>query len=389
MRVLIISSPVDTHFLPMLPLAEALLDAGHDVLVTGQPDVTGPARDAGLRAVTYGDHFHYEDLLGGRGPGGPRPIETAGRPPAQKIQAAAQLFRNHTGYVLPDYLDLARAWEADLVVSDHMDFTAPIVGEVLGIPSVQHRWGVNPTGEHMLKLTLMWLGPMCERLGLNSVPRPTLILDPAPPALRSAEAPEGRPVRPVPHTGGTTPRPFAAPPGRRVAVTLGGHTLDLGGLPLLRRVVDALGRTGGVEAVVSVPDRFRADLGTEPEGVTFVADSAPGVLFPGSDLAIHHGGAVPLLGAAALGVPQLVLPQVGDEFVAGDKVAGAGAALSLDAAEEQNSDARLGDSIGRLLAEPEFRTAAAELKAQIDAMPEPAEVVGLLQELASRQEVSA
>ncbi|GAA3035986.1 hypothetical protein GCM10020000_11910 [Streptomyces olivoverticillatus] len=41
MRVLIIPSPVTTHFMPMIPLAWALRAAGHELLVAGQPDVMG------------------------------------------------------------------------------------------------------------------------------------------------------------------------------------------------------------------------------------------------------------------------------------------------------------------------------------------------------------
>ncbi|TVZ80479.1 nucleotide disphospho-sugar-binding domain-containing protein [Streptomyces sp. BK340] len=392
MRVLFISSPAATHFLPMLPLVRALQAAGHEVLVTGQPDVTGPAEAAGLATVTHGDAFHYEDLCGGKGPRGPRPIETVGRPPAQQIDGAAQMWRNHTSYHLPDYLELARDWKADLVVSDHMDFAAPIVGEVLGIPSVEHRWGVNPTSTSTLRMTLMWLGPLCGRLGLDSVPGPSLILDPAPPALRSTDAPEGRPIRPLPHTDGRAPWAYATSPGApgcRVAVALGGHTLELGGAPLVRIVVAVLERTGGVEAVVSAPPRFREAIGALPKTMSYTDETAPGVLFPGADLVVHHGGAGSTLGAAALGVPQLVLPQVGDQFIAGDKVADAGAGISLDSAGLQNNDTHLTDAVRALLSDPGYRQDAARLRQQIQEMPGAAEAVGVLEDLVSHQTVRA
>ncbi|MDW6062592.1 hypothetical protein SAZ11_36845 [Streptomyces sp. FXJ1.4098] len=47
MRVLMMSTPVSSHFAPLVPLAWALRSAGHEVLVAGQPDVMGPARSAG------------------------------------------------------------------------------------------------------------------------------------------------------------------------------------------------------------------------------------------------------------------------------------------------------------------------------------------------------
>lgn len=389
MRALIISTPVDTHFLPMLPLIRALTEAGHEVLVTGQPDITGPAEAAGLATATFGEAFHYKDLRRGRRPEGLRPIEVVGRPPAQQIDGAAQMWRNHAPYFLYDYLELARAWRADLVISDHMEFAGPVVAKVLGVPSVWHRWGVAPTTAFMLGQTRMWLGPLCERLGLDSVPEPDLILDPAPPALASTEAPAARPIRPVPHTGDGTPRTYATPPGRRVAVALGGYTLDLDGAPLVRRVVDALASAGGVEAVVSAAPEHRAAIGTLPEGMAYSDETAPGLLFPGADLVVHHGGPGSTLAAAALGIPQLVLPQLDETFLAGDKVAAAGAGITLDTAERQNDPARLTSAVRALLVEPEYRAGAALVRKQIEAMPAASEVALHLEQLTLRQGVSA
>ncbi|GAA2457859.1 nucleotide disphospho-sugar-binding domain-containing protein [Streptomyces mauvecolor] len=389
MRVLVLSTPVETHFLPMLPLIRALTDAGHEVLVTGQPDVTLAAEAAGLPTVTFGDAFHSEDLRGGRRPAGLRPIEVFGRPDTHQISGVAQVWRNHVSYFLPDYLGLAREWGADLVLSDHMDFAGAIVAAVLDIPSVQHRWGVNPTDPAMLGYVRQYLEPKCGLVGLDHVPVPDLVLDPAPPALADREAPAGTPIRPVPHTGAGTPWTYRGTPGRRVAVALGGHTLELDGASLVRRIVDVLARAGDVEAVVSAAPEHRAAIGALPEGMTYTELTAPGLLFPGSDLVVHHGGAGSTLGAAALGIPQLVLPQLGDAFVAGDRIADAGAGLTLDSAELQNDADRLADAVRALLTEPSYREGAARLREQTAAMPSPADVAEQLLRLTTRQEAWA
>ncbi|WP_405872877.1 nucleotide disphospho-sugar-binding domain-containing protein [Streptomyces sp. NBC_00005] len=389
MRVLVISTPVDTHFLPLLPLIRALTDAGHEILVTGQPDVTRVAEAAGLPAVTFGEAFHSEDLRGGRRPAGLRPIEVFGRPDRQQIGGVAQVWRNHVPYFLPDYLELAREWGAELVLSEHMEFAGSIIGAVLGIPNVQHRWGVHPTAPAMLNFVRLYQGPVCERLGLDSVPVPDLLLDPAPPSLADREAPAARPIRPVPHTEPGTPWTYRAPPGRRVAVALGGHTLDLDGTGLLRRIVDVLSGIGGVEAVVSAPPRHREAIGALPEGMSYTELTAPGLLFTGSDLVIHHGGANSTLGAAALGIPQLVLPQLGDAFVAGDRIADAGAGLALDSAELQNDPGQLAKAVRALLDDPARRADADAVRAEIARMPSPAEVAVQLEQLTTRRAVSA
>ncbi|MFI9080868.1 nucleotide disphospho-sugar-binding domain-containing protein [Streptomyces sioyaensis] len=389
MRVLVISAPVDTHFLPMLPLIGALADAGHEILVTGQPDVTRAAQAAGLPTVTFGEAFHSEDLHSSRRPPGKRPIEVSGRADRQQMGEAVQLWRNHVPYFLPDYLEVARAWRADLVLSEHMEFAGSIIGAVLGIPSVQHRWGLKPIPSSKLDFVLRYQRPVCARLGLDSVPMPDLLLDPAPPSLADHEAPAGDPIRPVPHTAPGGPWTYRTPPGRRVAVALGGHTLDLGGASLLRRVMDVLARLDGVEVAVSAEHRHRPALGALPDGMTYTELTAPGALFPGADLVVHHGGAGSTLGAAALGIPQLVLPQLGDAFIAGDRISDAGAGLTLDSAELQNDPARLADAVRALLDDPTVRTHAAAVRAEIDAMPSPAEIAGRLATLAARQVVSA
>lgn len=193
----------------------------------------------------------------------------------------------------------------------------------------------------------------------------------------------------MPHTGDGTPWTYAAPPGRRVAVALGGYTLDLDGAPLVRRIVDALASAGGVEAVVSAAPEHRAAIGTLPAGMAYSEETAPGLLFPGADLVVHHGGPGSTLAAAALGIPQLVLAQLDETFLAGDKVAAAGAGITLDTAERQNSAAELADSVRQLLTEPAYQSGARRLRAEIQDMPAPAETVTLLEELTTRQEVLA
>jgi UDP:flavonoid glycosyltransferase YjiC (YdhE family) len=56
MRVLILCTPVPTHFMPLVPMVWALRSAGHDVLVARRPDVmaTVPAAGLGGRAWATG-----------------------------------------------------------------------------------------------------------------------------------------------------------------------------------------------------------------------------------------------------------------------------------------------------------------------------------------------
>ena len=101
------------------------------------------------------------------------------------------------------------------------------------------------------------------------------------------------------------------------------------------------------------------------------------------DLVVHHGGTGNTLGAMSHGLPALVLPQGADQFVNAARVVevGAGRALHGDAL---TADA-VADAVGALLPEdaPERRVAR-ELAEEIAAMPAPADVVPLLEEIATR-----
>src|SRR3712207_5310710 len=48
MRVLVVSAPLVGHVLPLLPLAGALRDAGHEVVIATGPEAMTAARSGGL-----------------------------------------------------------------------------------------------------------------------------------------------------------------------------------------------------------------------------------------------------------------------------------------------------------------------------------------------------
>jgi UDP:flavonoid glycosyltransferase YjiC (YdhE family) len=84
-----------------------------------------------------------------------------------------------------------------------------------------------------------------------------------------------------------------------------------------------------------------------------------------ADAIVHHGGAGTVLAALASGVPQLVIPGPGDRRHNGELVARRGAGLT-------GAPAR--STITRLLADDGLHSAAAEVRAEIAAMPDPADV---------------
>jgi UDP:flavonoid glycosyltransferase YjiC (YdhE family) len=388
MRVLLMATPVPSHLTPLTPLVWALRAAGHQVLLAGQPDLADAARAAGVSIVPVGAPFHVEDLLFEGLPDGRRPIEVRPRPAPAVLGNYGRVWMTHAKYLLPRYLEVAREYRPDLILSDPLEYSALVVGGVLGVPVVQHRWGVDAISTPARHAVRPAFAGICRRLGLAGLPDPTVLLDPCPPALQLTEAEPGTPIRYVPFNGaGELPswvRAAGTGPGsagvRRVAVTLGG-TLAVNGVPFLRRLLAALGGRPGIELVATVDARHRDALGAVPDGVHVVDPTPLDLFLPGCAAVVHHGGSGTTMTATAFGRPQLVLPQLADHFGHGDRLAALGAGLALDTAEAQHDPALLRDALDALLTEPGYAKAAAELRADIERAPSPARVAADLARL--------
>jgi UDP:flavonoid glycosyltransferase YjiC (YdhE family) len=202
--------------------------------------------------------------------------------------------------------------------------------------------------------------PMREaalRLGVTTVPAPALRLVTAPPSLVGRQP--GRPLRPVPYAG-DGPVPAGLERRGELPRLLVSHSTVPGpGGNTLRPVLAAV---AGLDADVVV---LRAPEGPMPANVRPVGWVPLPALLPHADAIVHHGGAGTVLAALAFGVPQLVIPGPGDRRHNGELVARPGAGLT---------GAPLRSTITRLLADDGLRSAAAEVRAEIAAMPDPADV---------------
>ncbi|MCX4469501.1 DUF1205 domain-containing protein [Micromonospora sp. NBC_01655] len=388
MRVLMMTTPVPTHFQPLVPLAWALRAAGHEVLVAAQPDVLPLVQSAGLSAVSVGTPFHCDDLLYESLPAGTRPLTVRPRPAPGMLGHYGRLWMTHARYLLPEYLSLARAIRPDLIVADPLEYSSLLVGAVLGVPVAHHRWGVDEISTPARSAVRPALAGVCDRLGIEGLPDPTVLLDPCPPSLQVPGAEPAVPMRYVPYNGRTVLPPWrheeverrsTEPAGtRRVAVSMGG-TLAVNGVPFVRQVLSAFAGMPGVSVLATVDERYRAELGEPPKNVRLI-DNTPLDLFLGScDAVVHQGGAGTTMTTTTFGLPQLVLPQLAYHFGHGDRIAAVGAGIAFDTAAEQDDPALLRESLAALLFEPGYRKAAVELQAEMARTPAPDTIVADLE----------
>jgi UDP:flavonoid glycosyltransferase YjiC (YdhE family) len=370
-RVLFSSTSGIGHVLPMVPLARAFVTAGHQVLWATGAHVHPALRDAGIRAVACGPTGPELGRLRGSvlGP-------AAEVPPPQR---AAFVFPRMFGEAFAppmaaDLLPMAREWGPDLLVHENGELASPLVGAVLGVPSLTHAFGGPVPAAHLVEAGER-LAPMWGQHGLEVPPYAgcfeSVYLDICPASVRSepsSHIPDVQALRPATVTG--TRR--HAPP--LVYVTMGtaqNRALDLG--PLVSAVAEL-----PVDVLVAVGRDGESDLGTQPDNVRVEHWVDQARVLEECAVVVSHGGSGTFLGALAQGVPQLCLPQAADQFRNAEGGVAAGAAVALMPGEVTAGSVVA--AVSQLLGDRAVRDAAGRVGAEIAAMPSPDRVVELLVE---------
>jgi UDP:flavonoid glycosyltransferase YjiC (YdhE family) len=384
MRVLVTTPAGLGHVHPMVPLARAIAERGHDVLWALPADGVAHVEPTGLRT-----------LVAGRA-GLTRPAEMPARFPElaglSPADAPDVIFGKMFGAlatpaILADLEPVAREWKPDLVVSDAAEFAGHLVAADLGVPSVTKGFGpLLP--ERRVALAGREVADLWRTRGLE--PRDYggayhhLYLDVYPPGLAAdaAHVPRRQLLRPENEDGHTAPSaPLPLPTGRPGAplayVTMGTVFHDSGPLAsVLAALADV-----DVRVLATVgPAGDPARLGAQPPHVrveTYVPQTR---VLAQCDVVVSHAGSGTVLATARLGLPQLCLPQGADQFLNARAIASSGAGIALEPHEASVEAMR--DAVARLLGDSSYRTAAARVGAAIEAMPPASDVAAVLETLA-------
>lgn len=372
MRVLFSSTSGYGHVLPMVPLARAFRDAGHEVLWATGAQSTAQVAAAGLDTAPAG--LSGPALRAGTAPLHARLAEV---PPPER---AAFMFPHMFGRLLTppmaaDLLPLARTWRPDLMVHEHAELAAPLVGAVLGTPSVTHSFG-GAIPAAIVSAAADEVAPLWAAHGLDPSPYAgcftALYLDICPTSVQSVameHIPAVQPLRPI------TPVPRADRDADVPLVYLTLGTVQnrspilptiaaaLGGLPV--RVLVTVGPDGDPGALGDLPDNVQVETWVDQDEV--LARCA---------VVVSHAGSGTFLGALAAGLPQLCLPQAADQFRNSSGGSRSGAVLVLS--PEQVTAASVAEAVMRLLTDDGFGRRARAVASEIAAMPSPADVVDVL-----------
>src|SRR5215207_1381283 len=130
MRVLLTTLPGYGGLHPLVPLARALEAAGHEVAFACARSFCPPVEALGFRCFPAGFDFTFSerDAVYAHVRGQlERPTETFA--PVRDVFAAFLTPR-----MIPDLLEIGRAWCPDVIVRDPLEFGGCVAAEVLGIP---------------------------------------------------------------------------------------------------------------------------------------------------------------------------------------------------------------------------------------------------------------
>jgi len=383
-RVLVTSTTGYGHVLPMVPLARALLAAGHEVLWATSADACPRVAAAGIEVAAAG---RTEEQIADE-----RRAILSGAAGLRPEQIPQYVFPRLFGAtrapgMVRDLLPVAQQWSPDLVVHENGELAAPLVAQIVGVPHATHAFG-GAVPAQILTEAGQVIAPLWAEHGVPLPPyagcHEHLYLDICPAALQTVSRDHisaVQPLRPVSYTGEPSPLPagLSTPDSRPLVYLTLGTVINKA--DLLRAVVSALAALE-IRLLVTVgPQGDPAALGSQPAHVQVERYVSQTAVLPLSAAVVSHGGSGTVFGAAGLGLPQVCLPQAADQFRNTEGVVRAGAGLGLH--PDQADPSAVAEAVRRVLADPAIRAAAVRLSQEIAAMPGPDQVVTRLEELVS------
>ncbi|MGG2463669.1 nucleotide disphospho-sugar-binding domain-containing protein [Streptomyces sp. RGM 3693] len=372
MRILVCCTHAVSHVFPTVSLAWALRAAGHEVAYAAAQDGL-VARSAGFPVIDVLPHLTMAELFGKFAQERPdlmREIEQG----IPDLKGAVPGFAYLCSQLTDGTVAAAEAFRPDLILHSEMNGAALIAAAKLGVPAVEQGFGfADATG--IPELLAEHMTDAADRHGVTGLPERRATIEVTPPSMAAGSG--GWTMRCVPYNGGgVLPEWLTRRPERpRIGVTFGTVSSLTNGLGPLQQVIEAAPEFDA-EFVCALTEAEIEGLGTLPDNVRTASWLPLNALLDTCTAALHHGGAASTLTALHTGLPQVALPGGGYRSIYANAMARRGVGLVSPAS---GLDTAL---IGRLLTDRSLYEAAGEVRAEIAAMPSPAELVPRLADLA-------
>jgi UDP:flavonoid glycosyltransferase YjiC (YdhE family) len=377
-----------------MPLAEALKDAGHDVAFA-VPAPLGPVIEgasftffpAGGDREKDPEFQHLMAQLRTMPPG----------PESERVIFGKVFTGVNPRLMVPDLVEIARAWKPDMLIREGAEFGAVIAAEVLGLPYADVCPGAYLKGIGAFEQGAHTnLDPIRESWGLPPDPslealHRYLMIAYSPPTFVDANIG-------VPGSYPLTTRFFHAqlfdgagrkglpdwvsslPEQPTVYVTLGTEANNMPGIypGVLRTIIEGL-RDERVNLIVTLGlDKDPADFGSQPPNVRVERYIPQSLLLPLCDLIVMHGGSNSLLQALDLGLPMVVIPLIADQFVNGAVVQALGLGQTVQLSELSAETIRR--AAREVLSNSDYRRNVRRLGDEMHALPDISQAVELVEQ---------
>ncbi|QQQ73603.1 glycosyltransferase family 1 protein [Saccharothrix sp. 6-C] len=381
MRILFSSLGLHGHTYPLLPLAIAARELGHDVTYFTGAAFANALTSHGIEHVEGGIDLRAAFEIANEG----APVTKPQDADPDRIAAAfaSVLPRAFAAELAPVLADL----KPDLVVHELGNPGAGLAAKVAGVPGLCHSFGRAWVADEFASSARRRLLDVAADLGVEVPENDPMglgnpYIDICPPSVQEpgflAGPTQRIPLRPVPFA-----EPGELPPWvlehrePLVYLTLGTAFGEAG---VLRTAIDGLAGVGAKVLVAAGPAVDVGGFGELPDNVVVLPWVPQADLLPHVDLVVHHGGSGTTMGTFGVGVPQLVLPQGADQFSNAAVVAAAGLGDQLLGADVTAE--AIAAKARHLLADEAVLGAARAIADEVAAMPSPHDVARTLPEYA-------
>ncbi len=377
------------HFLPQVPLARALAEAGHEVRVSAPRSFAEQVTAAGLDPVPFGEPS--------RAAVGRVFAEMAGLSVQEADRRVLRDVFGHLdgGAALSGVVDAVRTWRPQLVVRDPAELASLAAAEAEGVPHAVAAIALDTFVDEVAPDVAEPLDVLADRVGLagasllealRTAPSFTTLpasFDPvAVPAPRAVERYRAVAAPAAPAAGTQLP-PWGRPDDPLVYVSLGSVAGTMPG------TADTFAAMLGALAPLEVRVLLTVGRGVDPDGLRPWPANARVVrwwdqaaVMPHAAVVVGHGGFGTTTAALAAGVPQVAVPLFStDQWANARRLAeiGAGVLVTTDDTFRE----QLAAGVRRVLSDPALRAVARGLAADMAALPPASAMVGRLEALAS------
>ncbi len=389
MRILVTTHPALGHFHPLVPMANALKEAGHEVAFATAPSFQATIESNGYRFFACGIDwsglgFNLEEFQ-------KRQSAHAQANSEERLAMAADMFINQFARrSLPELLSVVGSFKPQVILRDSMEFAGCIAAEHLGLPHASIQVGAGTAIQHRSRVMTDKLDEVRALVGLPPDPEGHMLyrylhLSFVPPRYHAdsgALPPTVHSLRPVlfDQSGSEGLPPWAARLGSRPVVYLTLGTVFNRIFHPFSTIIGAL-RDEPIELIVTIGrDQDPARLGPQPENVHIERYIPQTLIFPKCDMAILHGGFNSVISALCHGLPLLIVPLAADQPMNAARCRELGVAEVLLPTELSAEKVRT--AVLALLKDPSYRTAAKQFQAESQTLPELPHAVRLLERLA-------